>query len=127
MDLELLRYRLNSFLLTWMIGETHKTQLLLEVTLKAMDVSTQNAALIGGSRRLVSLNQERKGSEDTTAAGDDHNSGMNIFRDEHIDELGNECSPARIRGCRRDGGVELHPEYSQRGATDLAHLRQRMQ
>ena len=63
MDLELLRYRQNSFLLTWMIEETHKTQLLLEVTRNAMDVSTQNAALIGGSRRLVLI---RKGKDPRT-------------------------------------------------------------
>ena len=68
MDLELLKERLNSFLLTWMIEELQKTQLLLgcECTRKAMEVSTRNGAE-GKSPPVdgeVRRNQESEGTEE---------------------------------------------------------------
>ena len=67
-----------------------------------MDVSTKNEAEVGTFSLVdeeASRNQESKGTEETTAVGDDHNSRMEegFVVCEHIEEMWKERSPARVK------------------------------
>ena len=80
MDVELLKQRLKSFLVTWNDRRVTKgaTSGGSECTRKAMEVSAKNEAegQFSSVDKEVSRNQESTGTVGITSVGDDHDSGM---------------------------------------------------
>ena len=93
-DLKLLKWRLNLVLMTWMIVELEKTQILLGVS-----TSDEEERKVPSVEEEVNRIQGSKGIEEVDAVKDVHKSGMegDVVMCEHAKELGGEQSLASIK------------------------------